>query len=242
VRWRYGEKYEEAKGERRKAKGKPLRSLPFAFRFPKGATMKQTVWRTFAALGVIVFSLFASSWVFFPVKQVLISGSKNLDPKEVARLSGVSRGNPWLWVSTARAAALEREPWVLSAKIVKKFPDTITIQLVERVPLAVWKHGGKREVIAEDGTVLPTATAKLQLEGETKARFEEALLVARVARDLGAERVKFDSNGFVVQLKQGEIWAADFDSLLKYGESVRMMTMQQKAKRINVYSWGVSLQ
>jgi cell division protein FtsQ len=204
--------------------------------------MNQTVWRSFAALGVIVFSLFASSWVFFPVKQVLISGSKNLDPKEVARMAGVSRGNPWLWVSTARAAALEREPWVLSAKIVKQFPDTVTISLVERVPLATWKHAGKREVIAEDGTVLPTASAKLQLEGETAARFAEALLVARVARDMGAERVKFDSNGYVVGLGKGEIWVSSYPSLLKYGESVRMMTMQQKARRINVYSWGVSLQ
>jgi cell division protein FtsQ len=204
--------------------------------------MKQTVWRTFAALGVIVFSLFASSWVFFPVKQVLISGSKNLDPKEVARLSGVSRGNPWLWVSTARAAALEREPWVLRAKIVKTFPDKVTIELVERVPLAVWNHGGKREVVAEDGTVLPTASAKLQLEGETKGRFAEALQVARAARDMGATRVKFDSNGFAVSFAKGEVWAESLTSLLKYGESVRMMTMQQKAKRIYVYSWGVSLQ
>jgi hypothetical protein len=196
--------------------------------------MKQTVWRSFFTLGVIVFALFASSWVFLPVKQVLISGSKNLDPKEVARLAGVSRGNPWLWVSTTRAGALAREPWVKNAKIVKQFPDT--------VPLAVWKHAGKTEVIAEDGTVLPTANAKLKLEGETKGRFAEALEVTRVAKRMGAERVKFDSNGFVVTLPQGEIWAADLSSLLKYGESVRMMVMQQKAKRINVYSWGVSLQ
>jgi cell division protein FtsQ len=204
--------------------------------------MKQTVWRSFFALGVIVFALFASSWVFLPVKQVLISGSKNLDPKEVARLAGVSKGNPWLWVSTARAGALARELWVQSAKIVKQFPDTVTIQLVERVPLALWKHAGKREVIAEDGTVLPLGNAKLQLEGETKGRFTEALQVARVAKNMGAERVKFDSNGFVVTFALGEIWAADLPSLLKYGESVRMMVMQQKAKRVNVYSWGVSLQ
>ncbi|MFN3265380.1 MAG: cell division protein FtsQ/DivIB [Deinococcales bacterium] len=212
--------------------------------------MKQTIWRTFAVLGIVVFALFASSWVFFPVKQVLISGSKQLNPKEVARLAGVSRGNPWLWVGAARAAKLSTEPWVQSAKIVKTFPDTVTIQLTERVPLATWRHAEKTQVIAEDGTVLPGANAKLKLEGQIKERetaagkkyFSEMLSAVRAARDMGAERVKFDSNGYVISFKQSEIWAANLESLLKYGESVRMMVMQQKAKRINVYSWGVSLQ
>ncbi len=202
----------------------------------------RVVWRGFFALGVIVFALFASSWFFLPVDKVLVSGSKNLDAKEVARMAGVARGNPWLWVSTARAAALEREPWVRKASIVKKFPDTVTIQLEERVPLAMWKRAGKFEVIAEDGTVLPTASAKLTLEGESQARFAEALTVARIARDMGAKRVKFDTNGFSVGFANAEIWVESFESLMKYGESVRMMVMQSRTKRVNVYSWGVSAQ
>ena len=97
------------------------------------------------------------------------------------------------------------------------------------------------------GTVLPNATAKLILEGATQSRFAEALLIARSARDMGASRVKFDSNGFVITLPSGEIWAQSHGSLLKYGESVRMMVMQSAAnssnvKKINVYSWGVSVQ
>jgi cell division protein FtsQ len=210
-------------------------------------TLKQTVWRSFFALGVIIAVLFASSWFFFPVDKVLVSGTKNLNPKDVAQMAGVSRGNPWLWVSKARASALEREPWVQRAKLVKTFPGLVTIELVERVPLAIWKRFGKSDVIAEDGTVLPTGTAKLVLEGESQNQFEQALLVARTAREMGAARVKFDSNGFLVVFQNAEIWVQTHDSLLKYGESVRMMVMQSRnqssqTKRVNVYSWGVSVQ
>ena len=222
-------------------------------------TLKQTVWRSFFAFFVIIAVLFASSWFFFPVDKVLVSGTKNLNPKDVAQMAGVARGNPWLWVSKARAVALERESWVQKAKLIKTFPDTVTIQLVERVPLAVWKRFGKSDVIAEDGVVLPTGTAKLILEGEAQKQFAQALLVARTAKEMGAVRVKFDSNGFLVILPNAEIWAQTHDSLLKYGESVRMMVMQSQSamvqqsqsvsqaqssrtKRVNVYSWGVSVQ
>ena len=218
-------------------------------------TFRQTVWRSFFAFFVITAVLFASSWFFFPVDKVLVSGTKNLNPKEVAQMAGVARGNPWLWVSKVRAAALEREPWVQKAKLVKTFPGTVTIQLVERLPLAVWKRLGKSDVIAEDGVILPTGTAKLVLEGESQKQFAQALLVARTAKEMGAVRVKFDSNGFLVVFQNAEIWAQTHDSLLKYGESVRMMVMQSqsamvrqsqtrssKTKRVNVYSWGVSVQ
>ncbi|MEY4531647.1 MAG: hypothetical protein RLZZ156_2368, partial [Deinococcota bacterium] len=130
------------------------------------------------------------------------------------------------------------------------FPGTVTIELVERVPLAVWKRLGQSDVIAEDGVILPTGSAKLVLEGESQKYFAQALLVARTAKEMGAVRVKFDSNGFLVVFKNAEIWAQTHDSLLKYGESVRMMVMQSQSalirqsqtKRVNVYSWGVSVQ
>jgi cell division protein FtsQ len=219
---------------------------------------KQTIWRSFFALGVIIAVLFASSWFFFPVDKVLVSGTKNLEAQVVAQMAGVSRGNPWLWVSKARAMALEREPWVKQAKLVKTFPGTVTIQLVERVPLAVWKRLGKSDVIAEDGVILPTGKALLVLEGDGEEQFEQALLVARTAKQMGAIRVKFDSNGFLMVLPNAEIWVQTHKSLLKYGESVRMMVMQPQSamvkqpqsarlkqsqtKRVNVYSWGVSVQ
>ena len=213
-------------------------------------TLKQTVWRSFFAFFVITAVLFASSWFFFPVDKVLVSGTKNLNSKDVAQMAGVARGNPWLWVSKVRAAALEREPWVQKAKVVKTFPGTVTIELVERVPLAVWKRLGQSDVIADDGVILPTATARLVLEGESQKYFAQALLVARTAKEMGAVRVKFDSNGFLVVFKNAEIWAQTHDNLLKYGESVRMMVMQSQSalirqsqtKRVNVYSWGVSVQ
>ncbi len=204
------------------------------------AIARHSVWRAFFALGVIVVSLFASSWFFFPVSKVNVSGTKNLKAKEVARMAGVAPGNPWLWVSTVRAGELEQNPLVRSAKIIKRFPGVVEIKLEERTPLAVWKRGGVlQQTLAEDGTVLPTMTAKLILEGELTSRLPEALLVARVAQDLGAKRVKFDASGFWLDFGGG-LWVDSYASLLKYGRNVKMLVQRSPKTKVNVYDWGVS--
>ena len=38
---------------------------------------------------------------------------------------------------------LESLPWVRSAAIERRLPDTIYVRLVEREPMALWQHGGK---------------------------------------------------------------------------------------------------
>jgi hypothetical protein len=203
------------------------------------AAQRQTIWRSFFALGVIVVSLFASSWFFFPVSKVNVSGTKTLKPKDVAQMAGVAPGNPWLWVSNVRAGELERNPLIRRAEIVKRFPGVVEIKLEERVPLAVWKRGEVLQTLAEDGTVLPTMTAKLILEGELNSRLPEALLVARVAKDLQAKRVKFDATGFWLDFGGG-LWVDSYASLLKYGRNVKMLVQRSPSTKVNVYDWGVS--
>jgi cell division protein FtsQ len=207
--------------------------------FQEEANPRRGIWRTFFALSVIVVSLFASSWFFFPVSTVNVSGTKNLKPKEVAKMAGVAPGNPWLWVSAARAGELEQNPLVRRAEIVKRFPGVVEIKLQERAPLAVWKRGGVLQTLAEDGTVLPTMNAKLILEGELTSRLPEALLVARVAKDLGAQRVKFDASGFWLEFGGG-LWVDSYASLLKYGRNVKMLVERSPKTKVNVYDWGVS--
>src|SRR5208283_4587532 len=50
---------------------------------------------------------------------------------------------------------LESLPWVRSAVIERRLPDTLYVSLVERKPLALWQHGGKLELIDREGAVIP---------------------------------------------------------------------------------------
>ena len=206
--------------------------------------MNRNVRRGLFAFGVIVVSLFASSWFFFPVWGVSVSGTKFLKPKEVARMSGVLPGNPWLWASAARAGALETNPWVRQARILKRFPGRIEIRVQEREPLAGYKRAdGSLIVLARDGVALPGAKPPgLLLEGFDALALPEALRVAELAGQLGAQKLRFTPQGFLMRVGKTEIWSDSYDSLLKYGGSVKMFGMNREGARVNVYPWGVSVQ
>jgi cell division protein FtsQ len=196
------------------------------------------------AFFVITVSLLSSSWFFFPVSSVTVSGTRFLKPREVARMSGVLPGNPWLWASAARAGALRDNPWVLQAQIVKVFPGRIEINITERTPLAAYKRSdGSLVVLSSDGVELPGASLPaLMLEGFDALALPEALKVAGLAKQLGAAGVRFTPQGFLMRVGEARVWSDSYTSLLKYGGSVKMLAMKQAGKRVNVYPWGVSVQ
>jgi cell division protein FtsQ len=76
---------------------------------------------------------------------------------------------------------LETLPWVRSAVVERRLPDTLYVRLVERKPLALWQHGGKLELIDHEGAVIPVTRldrfAKLPLVvGEGAASHAAELL------------------------------------------------------------------
>ncbi len=206
--------------------------------------MNRSIRRGLFAFFVITVSLLASSWFFFPVANVAVSGTSFLKPKEVARMSGVLPGNPWLWVSNARAGELASNPWVAQARIVKIFPGRIEINITERTPLAAYKRSdGSLVVLSFDGQELPGASRPaLMLEGFDALALPEALKVAGLAKQLGAARLRFTPQGFLMRVGDAQVWSDSYASLLKYGGSVKMLAMKQAGKRVNVYPWGVSVQ
>lgn len=206
--------------------------------------MSRSIRRGLFAFFVITVSLLASSWFFFPVASVAVSGTRFLKPKEVARMSGVLPGNPWLWASAARAGALSANPWVASAQIVKYFPGRIEIKITERTPLAAYKRSDNSLVVlSSDGVELSgAALPALMLEGFDALALPEALKVAGLAKQLGAVRLRFTPQGFLMRVGDTRVWSDSYASLLKYGGSVKMLAMKQAGKRVNVYPWGVSVQ
>ena len=90
------------------------------------------------------------------VTDIQVEGRGTTDVATIMRALAAERGTPILAVSPSRAKQqLESLPWVRSAAIERRLPNTIFVRLVERRPLAVWQHGGKQDLIDSHGDVIP---------------------------------------------------------------------------------------
>jgi len=92
----------------------------------------------------------------FSVEDVAVLGRDRTEVADILDALNVKRGTPILAASPAEAKArLEALPWVRSAAVTRLLPDTLAVRIVERKPMALWQHGGKFELIDEEGNVLP---------------------------------------------------------------------------------------
>jgi cell division protein FtsQ len=92
------------------------------------------------------------------VADVRVEGREATDRDAILAALGTAPDSPILAVNPARAKEqLEKLPWVHSAVVERRLPDTLYVRLVERKPLALWQHGGKLELIDREGTVIPVS-------------------------------------------------------------------------------------
>ena len=59
---------------------------------------------------------------------------------------------------------IEGLPWVQSAEVERILPKTISVTVVERVPLAIWQNDARHQIIDTEGMVIPDQQASLFLE------------------------------------------------------------------------------
>jgi cell division protein FtsQ len=123
------------------------------------------------------------------VNNIDVEGRETTDRDTIMKALGAHAGMPILAVNPTHAKdQLESLPWVRSAVIERRLPDTIFVRLVERQPLAVWQHEGKQELIDRDGTVIPvtdlTRFARLPtVVGGDAARQGAAVLLDLLAKE-----------------------------------------------------------
>jgi len=116
------------------------------------------------------------------VTDIRVEGRETTDRETILAALGAGPGTPILAMSPRRAKEkLETLPWVRSAVVERRLPDTLYVRLVERKPLALWQHGGKLELIDHAGAVIPVTRldrfAKLPLVvGEGAASHAAELL------------------------------------------------------------------
>jgi len=91
----------------------------------------------------------------FTVRRIEPKGLNRLAAMEVykAAQGQVGRAMPLVDLEETRAQLL-RFGWVRDARVSRRFPDTLLVDIVERHPAAIWQHNQKLALIDRDGVVL----------------------------------------------------------------------------------------
>ena len=120
------------------------------------------------------------------VADIRVEGRTTTDRDTILEALNARPGTPLLAVDPARAKQqLESLPWVRSAVIERRFPDTIYVRLVEREPMALWQHHGKLDVIDRSGAVIGHAPRPIcqiaagRRRGRASARQRTLTMLAR---------------------------------------------------------------
>jgi len=136
-----------------------LRLAVIALGVGYGAAMMYWVWQSgrIAQAGeALVDSLYdVSRRVGFEVETVRIEGINKLSVPYLAQHLGVDVGDPIFRHSIKEIQAnLKALPEIRSARVERRLPDTLFIEIVERTVSAIWQHQGEYKLIDWDGTVL----------------------------------------------------------------------------------------
>jgi cell division protein FtsQ len=91
----------------------------------------------------------------FSVRRIEPKGLNRLDADQVYRVAGDQWGRamPLVDLEGTRQRLLQFG-WVKDARVSRRFPDTLVVDIVERSPAAIWQHNRQLSLIDRDGVVL----------------------------------------------------------------------------------------
>ncbi len=149
---------------------KLLQALPFTEKqIQRGAT-----WGVLLALGVVGYGVaeffgapamakqefaHAASRAGFEVKHITVRGADKVNRLKVYEivLTEKDRAMPLVDVEKLRSDLMEFG-WIQDARVSRQLPDTLIVDIVERVPHAAWNNDGKLLLIDKSGIVLGKVT------------------------------------------------------------------------------------
>jgi cell division protein FtsQ len=148
-----------------------LRTLPFS----EEDIQRAVTWVVVAALAVLAlaaaqyFGLTAAAYqqyaqlaakAGFQVQRVEVSGMERVDQLKVYELvlAEKDRAMPLVDIDKVRAELLQYG-WIKDARVSRRLPDTLAVEIIERKPAAVWQRDGKYSLIDAEGIVLQNVAA-----------------------------------------------------------------------------------
>ncbi len=123
-----------------------------------GTWMLQSGWigRQWTTLAAVIGDQVADAG--FVVRRVLAEGRGETTSSDVLRALEVRIGQPIFALDLDAARdRLERLPWVESATVERRLPDTLHVRLVEAEPLVLWQRQQKLYLVARSGKVVESA-------------------------------------------------------------------------------------
>ncbi len=171
------------------------------------------------------------------VAHLSVAGNSHHSTEHVLALANLRLGDPLLWVNRGSVRALFEDPWVLSATVVRVWPDQVRVLIAERTPLII----SGDLALAGDGTVLPGATAAEvarlpRLEGWGTERTAEAIELVRLLEPYEPTVISYSPAGFEIQLSGGTLLTPGAEALRAQWSAF----VSHRGGRIAVYPWGVS--
>jgi cell division protein FtsQ len=92
----------------------------------------------------------------FAINRIDVDGRHETPAEDLRKALQASQGMPiFAFDPIAAQARVKALPWVRSATVERRLPDTITLVIVERRPIALWQKDGEFSLIDTEGAVIP---------------------------------------------------------------------------------------
>ena len=95
----------------------------------------------------------------FQVKKVEVVGADRIDRLKVYDIALAQKDRSMAAVDLEDVRGdLMRYGWIKDARVSRRLPDTLVVDIVERTPAAIWQHNNRLSLIDEKGVVLVPVT------------------------------------------------------------------------------------
>ncbi|HLJ52982.1 MAG TPA: FtsQ-type POTRA domain-containing protein [Rhizomicrobium sp.] len=112
-----------------------------------------SVGRTFARMRTTYVALVDDAG--FGISQVHLAGNRRVPPEAILAALGFELGQSIFTVDIQAARQrLEKLDWVASADVQRRYPDDISVRIVEKLPFALWQSPGGVYVVERNGKVI----------------------------------------------------------------------------------------
>ena len=91
----------------------------------------------------------------FGISQVHLAGNRRVPPETILAALGFAPGQSIFGADIQAARArLERLDWVAAAEVKRRYPDDISVRIVEKLPFALWQGDSVLYVVERSGRVI----------------------------------------------------------------------------------------
>lgn len=163
----------------------------------------------------------------FEVQKVEVVGADRINRLRVYDIALAQKDRSMAAVDLEELRAeLMRYGWIKDARVSRRLPDTLVIDIVERTPAAIWQNDGRLSLIDETGVVL---------EAVTVATMPDLPLVIGHNANLRSqdlERLLAEANS-LRELLAGATWVGDrrWDLRFRSGETLSLPEGEVEAKK-----------